>query len=62
MNHSVVMDNLGWDRRTSIHKWLEDTYGPSTKNTWDIDYDYDMTTLLMIDEIYSMYLLRWEHE
>ena len=30
-----------------VYKWLKETYGPTTKETWYEDYDYDLTAVVM---------------
>ena len=43
-----------------VYKWLKETYGPTTKETWYEDYDYDLTAVVMSEDIYLMYKLKWK--
>jgi hypothetical protein len=40
--------------------WLKDAFGPTNRNSWYIDQDYDLVTLVMRADIFSMYLLKFE--
>lgn len=44
-----------------IVEWMVTTFGQSSKDTWFIDYDYDLRNLMFNDEIATMFYLRWSH-
>ena len=50
-----------WDskKRVEVNDWLQKYYGRSSENTWYIDYDFDLVNLILNDEIYTMFTLRW---
>jgi hypothetical protein len=47
--------------RLEVEQWLEDMYGPQSLTTWYIDTDYGITDLVMNEEIFTIYSLRWGH-
>ena len=51
-----------WSARydQEVKQWLRECSGPSTKDTWWVDYDYDLITLIMSEDTYIMYKLRFE--
>jgi hypothetical protein len=57
---SVAIDKWDYDHVDSVIKWLRKIYGPSSKETWYEDQDYDFIDLCMSDDIYLMYKLRWQ--
>ncbi len=56
---SVAIEKWDWIPYKNVFEWLEQNYGPSTKNTWYTEKDYDFTDLVMNDEIYLIFLLKW---
>jgi hypothetical protein len=42
-----------------VNQWLRACCGPSTKDTWWVDHDYDLITLIMSEDIYIMYKLKF---
>ena len=43
-----------------VTTWLTNTFGERSKETWFVDQDYDLFTLCMTPEIYTLYKLKWE--
>lgn len=57
------MKGIAIEHRTSAHtqeviNWLKD-FGPSSPDLWFEDYDYDLVTLVMTEDLYLMYKLKW---
>ena len=48
------------EQEYEVYKWLKETYGPTTKETWYEDIDYDLTAVVMSEDIYLMYKLKWK--
>jgi hypothetical protein len=48
------------EKEHEVYKWLKETYGPTSKETWYEDYDYDLTAVVMSEDIYLMYKLKWK--
>jgi hypothetical protein len=48
------------EQEHEVYKWLKETYGPTSKETWYEDYDYDLTAVVMSEDIYLMYKLKWK--
>ena len=57
--NGVAIEKWNWLVRKDVFDWLEQNYGSSNKNTWYTDKDYDFEDLVMKDEIYFMFMLRW---
>ncbi len=48
------------EQEQEVYAWLEETYGPTTRETWYEDWDYDLTAIIMSEDIYLMYKLKWK--
>jgi hypothetical protein len=46
-------------QRSEVFTWLHELYGAPRKDTWYEDQDYDLLSLMMADNIYCVYCLRW---
>jgi hypothetical protein len=46
-------------QRSEVFAWLRELYGAPQKDTWYEDQDYDLLSLMMADNIYCVYCLRW---
>lgn len=56
----VAIEQWKLTHKDEVVKWLTNMFGPSTKETWYVDWDYDLFDLNMRDDIYMMYKLTWE--
>jgi hypothetical protein len=52
--------HVSCDQLTEVCKWLTETYGVESKTTWYQFVDYDLAELVMNEEIYIMYKLKWK--
>ena len=52
--------SMSREQEQEVYKWLKETYGPATKETWYEDIDYDLTAVVMSKDIYLMYKLKWK--
>lgn len=59
---AIAIERIGFEQYEKVTDWLIDTYGPAKKRTWYVFQDYDLMDLVMNDEIYTMYMLRWGDE
>jgi hypothetical protein len=57
--NGIAIERWPLGKAFEVVKWLEDRYGKPTKQTWYKEYDFDLVTLVMNDEIYIWYMLRW---
>lgn len=50
-----------WDHyhKSWVYSWLTETFGERSEETWFEDQDYDLITLCMTPEIYTLYKLKW---
>ena len=58
-NHSVAIERWSRNHEAKVIKWLEDCFGKNN-DRWGIDIDHDLETLWMNEDVYFLYLLRWE--
>lgn len=58
----IAIERWTFEHTALIEDWLGECSGPSTKETWFIDQDYDLLTLVMSEELYVMYKLRYVNE
>ena len=56
--HGVAIERWGWQRRQMVRSWLEENFGPHG-DLWYEEQDYDLETLVMDEQVYVMYMLRW---
>lgn len=54
-----VFENISLSKQDAQIAWLTDTFGESTEQTWYLDQDYDLETLVLTEEIAVMYKLKW---
>lgn len=58
--YAVAFERLPAERRLNIITWLEENFGSSDRGRcWYLDQDYDLENLVMDEDIYMMYRLRW---
>ena len=43
----------------NVANWLFETFGEPSNTTWLVKNDHELQTLYVLDEIYTMYQLRW---
>ncbi len=55
----VAIEHWNSKKRVEVNDWLLKYYGKPGENTWYIDYDFDLVNLILNDEIYTMFALRW---
>ena len=56
----IAIERWSSKRDMEVNNWLRECAGNPTKDTWFIDYDYDLITLILSDELYVMYKLKYE--
>lgn len=56
----VAIEGWGVGRELSVVRWLETNFGKRAKKLWYIDYDYDLVTLIMREDVFALYLLKYE--
>ena len=56
----VAVERWNSKHKAEVYAWLYKVFGNQSKQAWFEDHDYDLFTLCMNDEIYSMYILKWE--
>jgi hypothetical protein len=56
----VAVERWDYTHRAWVCTWLTETFGERGKETWLLDQDYDLLTLCMTPEIYTLYKLKWE--
>ena len=63
-SYGVAIESWTSARVNKVFSWLRKNYGPESKltNTWFRDQDYDLVTLVMREDIYTMYILKWGQE
>jgi hypothetical protein len=64
MDMNTIPKGIAWERlsfqeRYEKSNWLTKNFGPSNKDTWYIEIDYDLENMIFSDEIAMMYYLRW---
>lgn len=55
----VAIEQWSYDLECDVKEWLRETYGPENKEVWYVEQDFDLFGLIMRDDIYLMYLLKW---
>ena len=48
------------EKEQEVYKWLKETYGPTTPTTWYEEIDYDLTAVVMSEDIYLVYKLKFK--
>ncbi len=47
------------EKMATARNWLTENFGKPSPETWYEDQDYDLFALMMNEEIFSWYKLRW---
>lgn len=57
----VILATERWHikEQMEVEDWLKATYGPPSPDTWQIHIDWATTDLVMTEEIYTLYLIKW---
>jgi hypothetical protein len=55
----VAIEGWASSKRVGVEGWLLENFGEASEETWFVDYDYDLFTLVMSAKIYTWYTLRW---
>lgn len=56
----VAIERWGVGRELDVVGWLETNFGKRAKKLWYIDQDYDLVTLVMREDVFALYLLKYE--
>lgn len=56
----VAIERWDYYHRSDVCTWIETNFGKRAKELWYIDRDYDLETLVMREDIFSLYLLKYE--
>jgi hypothetical protein len=56
---AVAFESLSTKTQFEVETWLIQNFGPSTKETWYLDQDYDLEDLVMTEHIHLLYKLKW---
>lgn len=59
ITRGIAIENWPSNKEIQVLKWMRETFGTTSKKTWYVDHDYDLVNLIMSDEIYTMYTLKW---
>lgn len=54
----VAIEQWSWEHRKKVCLWLEKNFG-EYGDRWTFDQDYDFENLIMEDNVYAWYLLKW---
>lgn len=57
-HRAVETERWDYHRLKNVKIWLEENFG-EIGDRWDEERDYDLTAILMDEDIYIMYILRW---
>lgn len=57
--HGIVTERWHWSRKYDVKMWLVDNFGVNG-DRWGEEHDYGLENLWMNEDVYMMYLLRWE--
>ncbi len=64
--YGVAIEHWSQGILKSVMAWLRDEYGPEGKfvngetvGLWAKDVDFDLTTLIMREDVYTVYALKW---
>ncbi len=56
----IAIERWPSDFENEVLGWLRETSGYSNPKTWFIDQDYDLVTLVLSEELYLLYKLKWQ--
>lgn len=56
---AIAIEHWSAAKEQRVITWLKNTFGPRSMDSWFIDQDYDLISLCMTDEIYTLYKLKW---
>ena len=59
----VAIERWDFQHRRNVIQWLNEHYGEAgdgqTRGRWRQEFDYGFEDLVMDEDVYIMYLLRW---
>lgn len=56
--YGIVTERWGHPRKLTVRHWLEKNFGPEG-DRWGEQYDYGLENLWMNEDVYTMYILKW---
>jgi hypothetical protein len=56
--HSIAIERWTWQHRNEVRMWLVDNFGVHGGRWWE-DPDYGLDNLVMDEDVYMLYLLKW---
>lgn len=57
--YGLPIERLPAEKLRELNSWLVDSFGPASDETYYIDYDFDLHTLCMSKQVYTLYLLKY---
>jgi hypothetical protein len=54
-----VIPISNWSNLLQMQYWLKDCFGPASTTTWYVDIQPCIEEIVMNDEIYTWFTLRW---
>ncbi len=58
---SIAIERWTWRHKNEVRMWLVENFGVHG-GRWFEDPDYDLENLVMDDDVYTWYKLRWESD
>lgn len=56
----IAIETWPHEKERAVLTWLFQHFGEESKTSWYRHYDFDLIDLVMTEEIYSWYKLKWE--
>ena len=56
----VAIEKWTFAKQSLVEQWLRENFGKPDSETWFVDHDYDLQSLMMSEPIYTLYLLTWQ--
>lgn len=63
IRRGVAVENWRYECLHEVELWLEQNFGHGGIHKgarWNLDYDYDLRTLCMDEDVYTFYCLKWK--
>lgn len=61
--HGVAIERWDFQHRVNVVRWLKEHYGEASngqiRGRWRQEFDYGFEDLIMDEDVYVMYLLKW---
>ena len=58
-DYGIVTDHWPWTHTLEVKLWLVENFG-ANGDRWGEEFDYGLENLWMNEDVYMMYVLRWE--